>query len=236
MFAPPGVDYDSSSGESSYLHPEKSPPRPTFSLKSLLAPARKLSKVLDTSHEAEDLNKLTPVQAAEADPALRKKRVRIVVEGDEEVDERDEDLMPTLTSPFQSPTQQAAKLPKSLPTRDTKGSLGRTAKDVSSEVLTMLQKLIADPTTDRQKRPHGKTVTDERGRPFTQLDSRSNRPATPFLRSPPPRKSKRPAPLPAASSTSHASIVDASAQTSMDEKIPPESRKQSADKAYYRSS
>ena len=233
MFAPPGVDSDSSSGESSYLSPQITPPRPTFWLKSLLAPARKLSKVLETSHEAEEVNELTPVQAAEADPKLRKKRVRIIVEGEEEEDEVEEDIIPTPTSSFGSPRQGVAKLTQSTPPSIKSAYLGRTAKDASTEVLTMLRKLIADSATDRQKRPRKKTGTDKRVEPFKRPDNLSNRPATLFLRSPPPPKSKRATPLPATNSTPPASSVDASTQTSHEEKRPLESRKHSNDRAYY---
>lgn len=190
MYAPPGVYSDTTSGEPDFpdVPPKISPKRPTFSFKALIEqPVKTLGKLAKSHDEVEEMKGMTPVQAAEADPlpspppVTRKKKVRVMLEGEEDPDK--EGVLDLLKSPIDviSPKQDSMRIHRSSGLRD---SLPRKkGNEVSDEVLIMLRKLITDSAAERK----GSLMNDanrtrmedtSRGRPRKSM---MKRPPTPIL-------------------------------------------------------
>lgn len=176
MYAPSGVDSDTSSGEPDI---PDSPPKefgnkPHFSLKSLFQPARKLIDPLRKPDGADDVKQLRAVQAVEAESTPAKKRVRIVVDGEPE------EPFKTLRSPREPMDQAFGKARLSPVIQNEATTSGPRPNESSAELLTTLRELIAESATNRQTLLPAQPPSNERRESPTFLHPIPKRRPTPF--------------------------------------------------------
>ncbi|WVQ82672.1 hypothetical protein IAT38_004804 [Cryptococcus sp. DSM 104549] len=151
MYAPPGVDTDSSGEETTPPPtPKATPVRGHFSFKSLFTPTRKLNPKSDKP-TTEEVKTSTPVEAAEKDAALskklsRKKSVRIfageLMKGQE--GRKAEGLTTTRGERVEPEVDPVVEVIPEPEVQKEETPAERPPDPVANEVLVLLRKLIAD--------------------------------------------------------------------------------------------
>ncbi|GFZ45494.1 hypothetical protein JCM24511_03220 [Saitozyma sp. JCM 24511] len=137
MFAPPGFDSDDSSEEETVATSPPTRPKPKFSLKAIFNPAPTLDAAdVPDRRVGRSSERKTSIDAVlHPSPAVSKlkRRVRILVKGEDHPDENDPeaDLVSGHTTPDRQPESGSAELP------------GSSKTETGMEILELLRQIVA---------------------------------------------------------------------------------------------